>query len=126
MFLALDSLDRSFTDDERVVVERYLRGVLDAFDAVLDGHGDDGHDGGPVLHLDAQATLLDAARQPDVTGGVEHGVGDHLGDEQRGGVARCGRREHDVHRHRVARRRPKQGLEPGEARGGERRLALAL
>lgn len=35
MFTALDGLDRSFTDEERAVVERYLRGVLEAFDAVL-------------------------------------------------------------------------------------------
>lgn len=31
MFRSLDELDRSFTADERAVVERYLRGVLDAF-----------------------------------------------------------------------------------------------
>ena len=31
MFVALDRLDRSFTDDERAVVERYLRGAIDAF-----------------------------------------------------------------------------------------------
>lgn len=37
MFVALDRLDRSFTDEERVVVERYLRGVLEAFDAVIEG-----------------------------------------------------------------------------------------
>lgn len=32
MFRELDALDRSFTDDERAIVERYLRGVLAAFD----------------------------------------------------------------------------------------------
>jgi DNA-binding MarR family transcriptional regulator len=32
MFLALDALDRSFTAPERAVVERYLRGVIGAFD----------------------------------------------------------------------------------------------
>ena len=30
MFLALDRLDRSFTADERSVVERYLRGAIEA------------------------------------------------------------------------------------------------
>ena len=35
MFLALDRLDRSFDAEERAVVERYLRGVLGAFDTVL-------------------------------------------------------------------------------------------
>ncbi|WP_101522994.1 MarR family winged helix-turn-helix transcriptional regulator [Nocardioides houyundeii] len=35
MFVALDRLDRSFSADERAVVERYLRGVLEAFDAVI-------------------------------------------------------------------------------------------
>lgn len=35
MFIALDRLDSSFTDEEREVVERYLRGVLEAFDAVV-------------------------------------------------------------------------------------------
>ncbi|WP_395658155.1 MarR family winged helix-turn-helix transcriptional regulator [Nocardioides sp.] len=34
MFVALDRLDASFTDDERAVVERYLRGAIDAFAAV--------------------------------------------------------------------------------------------
>jgi DNA-binding MarR family transcriptional regulator len=32
MFRSLDELDRSFTTEERAVVERYLRGVLGAFD----------------------------------------------------------------------------------------------
>ena len=32
MFRALDRLDRSFTDEERAVVERYLRGVVEAFE----------------------------------------------------------------------------------------------
>jgi len=32
MFRELDRLDRSFTAEERAVVERYLRGVLAAFD----------------------------------------------------------------------------------------------
>ncbi len=35
MFMALDSLDRSFSADERQVVERYLRGAVAAFEAVL-------------------------------------------------------------------------------------------
>ena len=35
MFIALDRLDRSFTDEERAVVERYLRGAVDAFAQVL-------------------------------------------------------------------------------------------
>jgi len=35
MFVALDRLDRSFTDEERAVVERYLRGAVDAFAQVL-------------------------------------------------------------------------------------------
>ncbi|MGB0100411.1 MAG: MarR family transcriptional regulator [Nocardioides sp.] len=34
MFVALDRLDRSFDDHERAVVERYLRGVIAAFDAL--------------------------------------------------------------------------------------------
>lgn len=34
MFIALDRLDRSFTDDERAVVERYLRGAIEAFEEV--------------------------------------------------------------------------------------------
>ena len=32
MFVALDRLDRSFSPEERAVVERYLRGVIAAFD----------------------------------------------------------------------------------------------
>lgn len=32
MFRSLDELDRSFSPEERAVVERYLRGVLGAFD----------------------------------------------------------------------------------------------
>jgi len=32
MFVSLDRLDTSFTDEERAVVERYLRGVIAAFD----------------------------------------------------------------------------------------------
>ena len=35
MFVALDRLDRSFTEEERAVVERYLRGAVGAFDQVL-------------------------------------------------------------------------------------------
>lgn len=35
MFVALDRLDRSFDDDERAVVERYLRGAIEAFEHVL-------------------------------------------------------------------------------------------
>jgi DNA-binding MarR family transcriptional regulator len=34
MFTALDAWDRSFTDDERAVVERYLRGARAAFEQV--------------------------------------------------------------------------------------------
>ena len=34
MFTALDAWDRSFTDDERALVERYLRGVRAAFEQV--------------------------------------------------------------------------------------------
>ena len=36
MFIALDRLDRGFTEDERAVVERYLRGAVDAFEQVLE------------------------------------------------------------------------------------------
>ena len=36
MFIALDQLDRGFTDEERAVVERYLRGAIDAFEQVLE------------------------------------------------------------------------------------------
>ena len=53
-------------------------------------------------------------------------VGDVADAGQQAAVAGGQRREHDVHRHRVAGRRTKQGLEPGEARGGQRRFALAL
>jgi hypothetical protein len=35
MFLALDRLDRSFSEEERSVVARYLRGATEAFDRVL-------------------------------------------------------------------------------------------
>lgn len=45
MFDALASLDAGFSADERAVVERYLRGVLDAFDQVLGR--DDGEDDAP-------------------------------------------------------------------------------
>ena len=31
MFLALDRLDRSFSREDREVVERYLRGAIEAF-----------------------------------------------------------------------------------------------
>jgi len=34
MFIALDQLDRSFDDDERAIVERYLRGATAAFEQV--------------------------------------------------------------------------------------------
>lgn len=34
MFVALDQLDRSFSEDERAVVERYLRGAIEAFEHV--------------------------------------------------------------------------------------------
>ncbi len=36
MFIALDRLDRGFSDDERAVVERYLRGAIEAFEQVLE------------------------------------------------------------------------------------------
>jgi DNA-binding MarR family transcriptional regulator len=36
MFIALDRLDREFTEEERAVVERYLRGAVDAFEQVLE------------------------------------------------------------------------------------------
>ncbi len=36
MFIALDRLDRSFSEDERAVVERYLRGAVEAFEQVLE------------------------------------------------------------------------------------------
>ncbi|WP_210651044.1 MarR family winged helix-turn-helix transcriptional regulator [Nocardioides sp. SYSU D00065] len=35
MFVALDRLDRDFSDEERAVVERYLRGATQAFEQVL-------------------------------------------------------------------------------------------
>lgn len=35
MFIALDRLDRSFSEAERAVVERYLRGAVGAFEQVL-------------------------------------------------------------------------------------------
>ena len=35
MFVALDRLDQSFSSEERAVVERYLRGAVDAFEQVL-------------------------------------------------------------------------------------------
>ncbi len=37
MFVALDRLDSSFTEEEREVVERYLRGVIAAFDELEAG-----------------------------------------------------------------------------------------
>ena len=36
MFAALDRLDRSFDAEERAVVERYLRGAVEAFEQVLE------------------------------------------------------------------------------------------
>lgn len=36
MFVALDRLDRSFSAEERAVVERYLRGAVQAFEQVLE------------------------------------------------------------------------------------------
>ena len=36
MFVALDRLDRAFTEEEREVVERYLRGAIAAFEQVLE------------------------------------------------------------------------------------------
>ena len=35
MFLGLDRLDRSFSEEERAVVPRYLQGATEAFDRVL-------------------------------------------------------------------------------------------
>ncbi|GAA1911469.1 MarR family transcriptional regulator [Nocardioides hwasunensis] len=40
MFIGLDRLDRGFTDEERAVVERYLRGAAEAFEQVLETDGD--------------------------------------------------------------------------------------
>ena len=37
MFRALDELDRTFTDAERAVVERYLAGAAEAFEHVIEG-----------------------------------------------------------------------------------------
>ncbi|MCY7402696.1 MAG: MarR family transcriptional regulator [Nocardioides sp.] len=42
MFIALDRLDRGFSDDERAVVERYLRGAIAAFEQVLEPREPDG------------------------------------------------------------------------------------
>ncbi|NYE36299.1 DNA-binding MarR family transcriptional regulator [Nocardioides cavernae] len=39
MFIALDRHDASFTDEEREVVERYLRGAAAAFERVLEAEG---------------------------------------------------------------------------------------
>lgn len=36
MFVSLDQLDRGFTEEERAVVERYLRGAAAAFERVLE------------------------------------------------------------------------------------------
>jgi DNA-binding MarR family transcriptional regulator len=36
MFISLDQLDRGFTEEERAVVERYLRGAAAAFERVLE------------------------------------------------------------------------------------------
>lgn len=36
MFVALDQLDRGFTDEERETIERYLRGAVAAFERVLE------------------------------------------------------------------------------------------
>jgi DNA-binding MarR family transcriptional regulator len=40
MFIALDRLDREFSEEERAVVERYLRGAVDAFEQVLEPRPD--------------------------------------------------------------------------------------
>ena len=37
MFIALDQLDRSFTEEEQAVVERYLRGAIEALAVLTDG-----------------------------------------------------------------------------------------
>ena len=37
MFRRLDDLDRSFTEEERAVVERYLAGAAEAFERVIEG-----------------------------------------------------------------------------------------
>lgn len=39
MFTALDRLDRAFSEEERAVVERYLRGAVAALEQVLDRSG---------------------------------------------------------------------------------------
>lgn len=39
MFIALDRLDRDFSEEERAVVERYLRGAASAFERVLEVEG---------------------------------------------------------------------------------------
>jgi DNA-binding MarR family transcriptional regulator len=36
MFISLDQLDRGFTEEERSVVERYLRGAVAAFERVVE------------------------------------------------------------------------------------------
>ncbi|HEV2797086.1 MAG TPA: MarR family transcriptional regulator [Nocardioides sp.] len=36
MFVALDQLDRGFTEEERETIERYLRGAIAAFERVLE------------------------------------------------------------------------------------------
>jgi DNA-binding MarR family transcriptional regulator len=36
MFISLDQLDRGFTEEERAVVERYLRGAAAAFERVVE------------------------------------------------------------------------------------------
>ena len=39
MFIALDRLDREFGAEEREVVERYLRGAVDALEQVVGRDG---------------------------------------------------------------------------------------
>lgn len=46
MFLALDELDRGFTAAEREVVERYLRGVVAALEAVIETGPDEASEAG--------------------------------------------------------------------------------
>lgn len=48
MFVALDRLDRGFSQAERAVVQRYLEGAAEAFGLVVDGEGATGGAGGGV------------------------------------------------------------------------------
>ena len=72
MFVALDRLDRSFTEEERVVVERYLRGALAAFDQVLAS-------GEPGASVVLAGLAVRDERGTDDAGAVLQRGGDHLG-----------------------------------------------